>query len=266
MNCWKQSRENIFVAAHRGWYDVYPENTLEGFKAALDLGVDQLETDIRITRDGELVLMHDATVDRTTNGMGKVCDMTLAEIKELDAGIKKDCKYEGYQVPTMIEFMELVKDYPELTLDIELKEYPIEGNEEVAYDVCNRVLKILEEYGFGDRCVINTFSGKLHDYIQNIYGNKYKQHVYYPSRFLGEFDREPYSYAYCTCVFGVKEGEVSIEEVKRLNEETGVRIWAGAYIRNERDVDLAVELGAELITCNNPDEILSVLRKKGLHK
>lgn len=266
MNYWTQSKENIFVAAHRGWCDAYPENTLEAFEAALDLGVDQLETDVRITKDGELVLIHDATVDRTTDGKGKVCDMTLAELKALDAGIKKDDKFKGCRIPSFIEFMELVQDYPKITLDIELKEYPEDGNEKTAYSVCDRVIEMLEKYGFGDRCVINTFSGKLHDYIHEMYGDKYKQHVFYPEKFLGEYKGGSYSYAYCTCVFGLKEGEVSVEEVRKLHEETGVRIWAGAYVRDERDVELAVAAGTEVITCNNPDEILSILRKMNLHK
>ena len=186
MNYWTQSTENIYVAAHRGWSAKYPENTLEAMQAALDLGVDQLETDVRITKDGELVLMHDATVDRTTNGTGKVCDLTLAEIRQLDAGIKKAPEYAGMQVPTFIEFMELVKDHPTITLDVELKEYPTPGWEDVSYGVCDRVLKILDDYGFTDRCVINTWSGKLHEYIHTTYGDKYKLHVYYPISCLGE--------------------------------------------------------------------------------
>ena len=258
MNYWTQSNKNIFVAAHRGWREKYPENTIEAFKAALDLGVDQLETDVRITKDGELVLIHDATVDRTTNGTGNVCDFTLAELKALDAG-------GGAKIPTLIEFMELVKDHPTITLDIEFKEYPTEGREALAYSVCDRVLKIIDDYGFTDRCVVNTFSGKLHEYINDTYKDKYKQHLYYPQRHLGVCTRNPYLYGYCTCIFGIGS-EISIQDVKQVQKETGIRIWAGAYVRDEKSIDLAVEMGAELITCDNPDEVLTILRKKNLHK
>ena len=89
MSIWKEDGDYIYVSGHRGWFDKCPENTIESFQAALDLGVDQIETDIRVTKDGELVLMHDATVDRTTDGTGKVIDYTLAELKQLDAGIHK---------------------------------------------------------------------------------------------------------------------------------------------------------------------------------
>ena len=61
------------VAAHRGFSEKYPENTMEAFRAAIELDVDEIETDVRVTADGELVLIHDETVNRTTDGTGKVC-------------------------------------------------------------------------------------------------------------------------------------------------------------------------------------------------
>lgn len=263
MNYWTQSNTNIYVAAHRGWKSQYPENTMEAFEAALSLGVDQLETDVRVTKDGALVLMHDATVDRTTNGCGAVNDLTFAELKALDAG-------NGAKIPTLIEFMELVKDHPTITLDIELKEYPTEGREELAYSVCDRILKIIDDYGFAERTVINTWDGKLHEYIHKTYGKKYKQHLYYPQRHLekytGPCTTDPYIYGYCTCVFGIMNGEISIDDAKNLQKETGIRLWAGTYAKDEETIAVAIEMGAELITCDNPDEVLEILRKKNLHK
>ena len=168
-NYWTQSPENIYVAAHRGWRTAYPENTMESFRAAEALGVDQIEIDVRVTKDNELVIIHDPTVDRTTNGTGLVCEKTLEELKALDAGVFKGDEFRGCQIPTFLEFMDFVKDHPTLTLDVELKEYPTEGHEAIAYDVCDRVLKILDDYGYADRVVINTCSGKLHEYIYKKY-------------------------------------------------------------------------------------------------
>ena len=258
MNYWTQSTQNIYVAAHRGWCAKHPENTMAAFRGALSLNVDQLETDVRITKDGELVLIHDATLDRTTNGTGKVCDHTLEELCQLDAG-------NGEKIPTFIELMDLVKNHPTITLDIELKEYPVAGWDDVAYNVCDRVLEIIDNYGFTERCVINTWSGKLHEYIYKKYGNKYKQHMYYPIRHLGPVTLNPYEYGYCTCVFGVGS-EITVDDAKQLAADNGIRLWAGTYANNEQNIDLAVSFGAELITCNNPDEVLEILRKKGLHK
>ena len=254
MNYWTQSKNNIYVAAHRGWCSKYPENTMAAFKAAIELGVDQIETDVRITKDGELVLMHDNTVDRTTNGSGRVIDMTLAELKSLDAG-------NGEKVPTFLEFMELVKNHPTLTLDLELKIYPYDEFEELSYEVCDRTLKIVDDYGFTDRIVINSFSSKLNEYIYKKYGKKYRQHVFYPLRVLTP-DSEicPYYYAYCACVSG--EDKRDYEYL----DKCGVQPWVGAGVNNAERIEKAIENGVMLITCNNPDEVLAILREKGYHK
>lgn len=265
MNYWTQNEKNIYIAAHRGASTAYPENTMEAFRAAIEMGVDQIETDVRITKDGELVLIHDETVNRTTNSEGKVCDMTLAELKKLDAGVKKDPKFTGAKIPTLTELLELVKDHPTITLDIELKEYPTEGREEIAFSVCDRILKLVDEYEFTDRCVINSFSGKLNEYVFKKYGNRYKQHVFFPQKHLGVCEVDPYSYAYCACMFGPDAGMSAKSDFKYLKSR-GVRTWAGASVCDEKSLDIAIDHGAELITCNNPDMILDLLRKKGLHK
>ncbi|MBQ8526105.1 MAG: glycerophosphodiester phosphodiesterase [Clostridia bacterium] len=271
MNYWKQSTNNIYVAAHRGWSTDYPENTMLAYEKAIEIGVDQIEIDVRITKDGELVLIHDATVDRTTDGTGKVCDMTLEELRALDAGSWKDEKFKGCRIPTLIEFMELIKDLPEMTVDFELKEYPVEGWEEISYSVCDRVMAIIDEYGYTDRCVINTFSAKLHEYICEKYGKKYRQHVYYPIAHMGETKENPYEYGYCVCMFSSgKENPYGFiatnREFAEMKEKYGIQTWAGAGVKDAETVDMAIERGSELITCNNPDVVLALLRERGKHK
>ncbi len=90
----------VLVIAHRGAHAVAPENTLAAFRKAIELGCDYVEMDVRPTRDGALVIMHDATVDRTTDGAGKVADLTLARIRDLDAGVKRGKAWIGEKVPT----------------------------------------------------------------------------------------------------------------------------------------------------------------------
>ena len=268
MNYWTQSEKNIYVAAHRGASASHPENTMEAFRAAIEMGVDQIETDVRITADGELVLIHDATVDRTTNGTGKVAQMTLAELKALDAGCKKDPKFTGAKIPTFRELLELVKDHPTMTLDIELKEYPTTpGNEVIAYEVCDKILKIVDDYGYTDRIVINSFSSPLNEYIYKKYGKKYRQHVFYPLSHLGKPTINPYGYAFCACMFRDFYNDINIASKDACEKMAalGVEPWAGAAVKDEAGVDAAIEAGVVLITCNNGDEILEILRKKGYH-
>ena len=260
MNYWRQSKNNIYVAAHRGWSEKYPENTMLAYRKAAELCVDQIEIDVRVSKDGQLVIIHDATVDRTTNGSGRVDSMTLEELRALDAGSWKSEEFAGEKIPTLDEFIEFAVSLPEMTFDIELKEYPDEGREELSYSVCDRVLALLDANNLSERCVINTFSGKLHEYIYKKYGMKYRLHVYFPITYLGtDMTLFPYSYAYCSCVFSTKK------EDYQYIDRCGIQPWAGASVKDEATVDLAIANGAELITCNNPDLILELLRKKGYH-
>jgi glycerophosphoryl diester phosphodiesterase len=111
-----------FISAHRGYSSHYPENTIPALQAALDAGAHVAEIDVRLTRDDKLVLMHDATVDRTTDGSGAVRQMTLAEVKRLDAGRWFDRKFAGTQVPTLDEVLEWSKG--RLGILVEMKNYP----------------------------------------------------------------------------------------------------------------------------------------------
>lgn len=268
MNYWTQNENNIFVAAHRGWSEKYPENTMIAFKKAVELGVDQIETDIRITKDGELVLHHDYELDRTTNGYGHVRDTNLSDILKLDAGYKKGKEFSGERIPTLIEFLEYAKDIPGLTIDFEFKEYPVQGREKMAYEACDKALDLIEQYGFAERCVINSFNAKLHEYILNNYGHKYKHHVYFPINLMGPCSIDPYSYAYCSCMFATLYSPVNIatvDDCKKM-QSFGVQTWGGADIKDELGVDLAIERKISLITCNNPDVILFILRGKNKHK
>lgn len=131
------------IIAHRGGPRYAPENTLAAFQHAVTQGVDWLEFDVQMTQDGVLVIIHDETVDRTTNGTGAVRDLTFAQIHALDAG-------KGEKVPTFKEVVELarangVKILPE-TKSARL--YP--GIEE-------NMLQVLDEAGYLDQTIIQSF-------------------------------------------------------------------------------------------------------------
>lgn len=110
----RAQEENKFpkVVGHRGLIFQAPENTLAGFEACMNLRLG-LELDIQRTKDGVLVLMHDSEVNRTTNGKGKVSEITLAELKKLDAGSWFDIRFKGEKVPTLEEFLLRLAQYKE---------------------------------------------------------------------------------------------------------------------------------------------------------
>lgn len=95
------------LIAHRGGSLEAPENTMSAFRHAVEIGMRFVELDVQMTRDGELVVIHDETLDRTTNGSGPVRDYTLEEIRRFDAGSAFDARYAGEQVPTLREVLEL---------------------------------------------------------------------------------------------------------------------------------------------------------------
>ena len=110
------------IFAHRGSKGTHPENTLASFREAVRVGSDGIELDVHLTKDGHLVVIHDETVDRTTNGTGEIRTLTLAEIKELDAGSWFHNKYAGEKIPTLEEVLLLLTELGfNGQLNIELK-------------------------------------------------------------------------------------------------------------------------------------------------
>lgn len=107
------------IIAHRGYRQQFPENTLAAFQGALDIGVQMLELDVTLTKDLALVVIHDDTLDRTTNGRGIVGNQTLETIKKLDAGSWFHPDFANEKVPTLAEVLDLVGD--QATVNIEIK-------------------------------------------------------------------------------------------------------------------------------------------------
>ena len=108
----------VYVVAHRGFSGKAPENTIAAFSMALDAGVDMLELDVRLSRDNAVVVIHDQKVDRTTNGRGRVHDMTLEELKSLDAGSWFGKRFSGETIPTLQEVFSILDDRTYVNIEI----------------------------------------------------------------------------------------------------------------------------------------------------
>lgn len=108
-NPWRRDYRPLTIA-HRGHSIAYPENTTAAYKKAIELGIEMIECDVNITRDGVLVMMHDPTLDRTTNGTGRVNAATWDEIQRLDAGDKFNARFKGTPVPLTRDTLLLYKE------------------------------------------------------------------------------------------------------------------------------------------------------------
>jgi glycerophosphoryl diester phosphodiesterase len=120
-------RRPLLVVAHRGLLRHAPENTLANFRACLELRLG-FEFDVQRTKDGQLVCIHDTTVDRTTNGKGKVAELSLEQVRRLDAGSWFDARFTGEKVPTVDEVLQLVAAYRQhdILVAVDLKAEKVE--------------------------------------------------------------------------------------------------------------------------------------------
>lgn len=139
--------------AHRGFSGEYPENTMLAFRKAIEAGADGIELDVHFTKDKELVIIHDETIDRTTDGTGEVESFTYEELSKFNAYGRFEGQFDFQKIPTLREYFELVKPVEGFITNIELKtginEYP--GIEEA-------VLKLIDEFSLRDRIIISSFN------------------------------------------------------------------------------------------------------------
>ena len=138
--------------AHRGFSGKYPENTMLAFQKAIEVEADGIELDVQLTKDGELVIIHDETIDRTTDGKGYVIDYTYEELSKFDASYIYRGKVEFNKIPTLKEYFELVKDLDFIT-NIELK---TGINEYLGIE--EKVYKLIKEYQLEEKVIISSFN------------------------------------------------------------------------------------------------------------
>ena len=263
----------IMLAAHRGERRNLPENTMPAFRYAMAAGADAIETDIHRTKDGVLVIFHDHEVSRTTNGEGAVRDKTLSEMKALDAGIKFGEQYAGTRVPTLEEFFDFVKSYPDLLLNLELKDYPHDVGD-LAYATADETIAMAEACGLGDRIMINSFSWRVLRYVHEKYGDRYPLHGFYPALAMGTPTEELYPYLDYVCMQNVDfdaEGKPTwpdrpmrpAEDFRYLKEKFGCEPCVCFSVDTPELMRTAIDRGVTMFTCNEPAEAAKILKALG---
>jgi len=141
----------VWVVGHRGAMGHCPENTLVSFERGLELGADWIELDVHLSRDGALAVIHDETVDRTTNGHGAVRDHTLAELKALDAGSWFGPEYAGQRIPTLDEVLAWARQRNTI-VDIEIKNGPV-----YYAGIETAVVEAVQRYDMTEQVIVISF-------------------------------------------------------------------------------------------------------------
>jgi glycerophosphoryl diester phosphodiesterase len=254
------------IFGHRGSSGNAPENTLPSFELAVEQGTDILEMDVHSTSDGHIVVMHDAVLDRTTNGTGPIAAITLDELKKLDAGYKYSPdggktfphRGKGITVPTL---REVAERFPAIPFNIEIKECET-PNERAAFD-------ILKELGHAEITFLaaekdfmiervravepglptNLCGPEVLDFLQRLFQNNWEN--YTPP---GSSLQIPEEY----------EGiPVLTPELLEISHRFGieVHIWT---VNKEADMRRLLEMGVDGIMTDYPDRLVKVVREMGL--
>ena len=276
--------QQITLTAHRGWRGKYPENTMLGFRKALELDIDSIEMDVHMTKDYHIVVCHDADLSRTTDKNGFIFNLTLEEVRQADAGIKFGEQFKGEKVPTLDEFLELMATRPDLRLLLELKDYPEEIGD-FAYASASLALSLCRQYGiFGkDRLTVITFSTGICAWLRERYSKEdFYIHGFYPKTLMRGYERDdPYKYYDEVCLFNKGEKdpqgfplvrESLVADRARFTEFALMGIKPCVYYRLNNDEEIlrkSFENGAIGFTSDDPDicgEILDRIGARPLKK
>lgn len=144
------------VISHRGANKYAPQNTLPAFQKAAAIGADGFETDVHITKDGELVLCHNYTIDETSDGKGKIADMTYAQLERFDFGRYFSPRYKNTKIPSLDEFLSFVE-----TTDISVMNIELKSPEQNETAIVRETIRLVKEHNLFDKLLISSFDPKL---------------------------------------------------------------------------------------------------------
>ena len=240
------------IFAHRGASAYAPENTVEAFALAMEQGADGIELDVQMTKDGQVVVIHDETIDRVSDGTGAVRDYTLEELKKFHFSNHME-NYENAVIPTLKEVLDLIKS-SNMLLNIELKTgiywYP---------NLEEKTMELVKEAGMEDRVIYSSFN---HYSIKKILEmNPHAECAFLYSDVILNVDK----YAKNAGVCGLHPAVYHLKMAEFLKEyqESGlkVRVWT---VNKKEDMEKFIKADLEAVITNYPDkalEIRNVLQK-----
>lgn len=244
----------MYFVGHRGAAKEAPENTLLGFKFAFDNGVRCFELDVHLTKDGELAVIHDDTLDRTTNGKGHIGGYTMDELKRFDAGVLFPETHSAAQIPCLEEVL------TEYATKIELFEIEIKADRPFILDiVCKQLCDLLCDFNIADKTIITSFDPYAIKTVKAIMPNQrcglismfYKESDIHLAKSLG---------CYSTCM-PLKTG--GSKELVDTAHNLGLKV-AGWVANTIQDVDVLIDWGVDSITSDYPTIVLPYLQSRGL--
>jgi len=243
-----------FVVAHRGASGSAPENTLAALRAALDLGVRMAEIDVRLTSDKQVVLLHDHVIGRTTTGSGQTKNMSLAELRSLDAGAWFGEGFSGEQVPLLKEALQLLREH-DCYVNIEIK--PPYEHEDVL-DRIDRIVQIVQE----EQMFANTLFGSFHHESLRLLKERYPE-AHTSAIQLPQDARLPSEIA---AAIGCEAFVCSLRECthKRCEDALAHGLYVGVYgVDSKEEFEQVMKYPVTALVTNYPELIQQLLREHG---
>jgi glycerophosphoryl diester phosphodiesterase len=237
-----------YIFAHRGYSALYPENTMLAFKKAEKAGAHGIELDVQLSKDGEVVVIHDEKVNRTTNGRGYVKDLSYQELKKFYAGSKKSI-LKKTSIPSLREVLEWMKKN-KLICNIELKNgvFPYEGMEE-------KVIQLIREFGLSDRIILSSFN-----HYSLVHCNEIAPEIE-TAPLMADGIYRPWVYAKSIMAKGIHPKYSSLTDdvlLKSLENEMAVRPYT---VNKEKEMVRLFSLGCTAIITDEPVLALSIQKQ-----
>ena len=251
MPVWK-TRFPIMVIAHRGFSGAAPENTLASFQKAIDVGSDMLELDIHLSKDREVVVIHDESLAKTTNGQGRIADFTLSELKKLDAGFRFGPQFSGERIPTLKEVLELAKG--KILVNIEIKN-PTHGRYFIT-ELADRAWQEVNKAGMVHQVIFSSFNPAALERIREKIPRSRVALLYHkpwesPREITGGD-----SYA----ILNLRNIHLTKGKIAKIRQ-AGMQV--NVYTVNpEKEMEQFVQWGVDGIITNHPDRLIKILQKK----
>lgn len=239
------------IYAHRGSRGTHPENTLAAFKEAIRVGADGIELDVHLSQDGQVVVIHDETVDRTTNGEGFIKDLTLEQLKGFSAGLWFDSKYEDEKIPLLKEVFQLLLDN-DFTgdLNIELK------TDQIVYEgLVQKCIDLQKEYDPSFSIIYSSFNPETLKEVKQVDNHQEVAFLFYAD-YGFEVD-----FGHTTIEGWHPSIELLEESIEKNQEKRPLRFWT---VNSLSDMDCCLNHSVDTLMTDYPQTAISLRKSQHL--
>lgn len=243
------------VIAHRGFSGVAPENTLAAFRKAIEIGADMFELDVLLSKDGRVVVIHDDTLDRTTSGVGRVAELTLAELQALDAGSWFSEEFAGERIPTLEETLALAKGH--VLVNIEIKTEAV--TDRALGGIVDKTLDLVRRAAMMDQIVISSFDPRALAQAREL-SPDVKTASLYNARLQEQLSPREVMDAVGSMGFNLSRKQVDADVVAACHRlERPVAVYT---VNETGEMERLLDLGVDAIFTDFPDRLIEVLAQQ----